>query len=280
MPGRHRRDPDSRAGRGSCGHDPPEQPVPCLVDCQHGERCEHGCLVQHDLRGVDEGDLRDQRQERLPEWECVARVEPSVGELVHRAQVEVAQLDELTCARQVEEPITADLAGDVPEQQAQHGSGGPHPRAPGDLGHRWPAHRKRRRDERGDEEQHEREGQGGVRREDHSHRGEDDPEAPGERGRGAPHPDCPRGDRPGCEHEAGREREPDEQEYRAHRSISERTSPVPSQRAASRYIAPFSPRTILPRRTVAVRSNERTLSAWASPWCLRKNRMWPRRLSR
>ena len=280
MPGRHRRDPDRRAGRGSCGHDPPEQPVARLVGGQHGERREHGRLVEHDLRRVDEGDLRDQRQERLPEREGVARVQPAVGELVHGRQVQVAELDELAGAGQVEEAVTADLAGDVPEQQAEHGTGGPHPRAPGDLGHPRPPERERRCDERGDEKQHERERQGGVHREDHGHRREDDPEAPGERRRRAPHPDRPRGDRPRREHETGRDREPDQQEDRAHRSISERTSPVPSQRAASRYIAPFSPRTILPRRTVAVRSSERTLSAWASPWCLRKNRMWPRRLSR
>ena len=42
----------------------------------------------------------------------------------------------------------------------------------------------------------------------------------------------------------------------------------------------YTPRTILPRMTVALRSNDLTLSARAGPWCLRKNRMWPRRLSR
>ena len=248
MPGRHRRDPDRRAGRGGGGHDPPEERVARLVGGQHGERREHGRLVEHDLRRIDEGDLRDQRQERLPEREGVARVEPAVGELVHGRQVQVAELDELAGAGEVEEAVAADLAGDVPEQQAEHGPASPDrtcargSRAPSAAG---------------------RANGAATSAATRSSTSASVSEActakttviaaktiPSPQASVADvlrTPDRPRGDRARREHETGRDREPDQQEDRAHRSISERTSPVPSQRAASRYIAPFSPRTILPR---------------------------------
>ena len=81
------------------------------------------------------------------------------------------------------------------------------------------------------------------------HRAEHDSEAPGQRRRRAADANRAGNDRSGGEHEPRRDGEADQQEDRGHRSISERTSPVPSQRAASRYIAPLSPRTILPRIT-------------------------------
>ena len=46
----------------------------------------------------------------MPEREGVARVEAAVGELVHRPQVQVAELDELAHAREVEEPVAGDDA--------------------------------------------------------------------------------------------------------------------------------------------------------------------------
>ena len=54
-------------------------------------------------RRVEPGELRDEREEAVPERERVARVQPAVLELVDRAQVQVAELDELAHARHVEE---------------------------------------------------------------------------------------------------------------------------------------------------------------------------------
>ena len=205
--------------------------------------------MEHDLGRVGERDLADQREERVPERERVAGVEPAVGELVHRREREAAELDELAHAREVEEAVAADLAGDVPEEEPEHGARAPTPRrGPGSAARPAAGARTAPRTTRGHEQQDERQRQRGVDEEHDAHRAEDDPEAPRERRRGAPHADRPGDDRAGREHEPRRRGEPDEQEERAHRSISERTSPVPSQRAPSRYIAPCCPRTTCPRR--------------------------------
>ena len=49
----------------------------------------------------------DEREEPVPERKRVARMEAAVLELVDRAQVEVAEVDELPYARLVEEPVAA-----------------------------------------------------------------------------------------------------------------------------------------------------------------------------
>ena len=204
-------------------------------------------------------------------------MEPAVGELVHGRQVEVAELDELAGAREVEEPVTADLAGDVPEQQAEHGAGGPHPRAPGDLA----APRGRRSANGAATSAATRSSTSASvseawTREDDRHRGEDDPEAPGERRRGAPHARPP-----------ARRSRPARARARSRRaSRTSRKTELIARSASARRPSRASGRrrgTSPPSRRGrscrggrrAVRSSERTLSASSSPWCLRKKRMWP-----
>ena len=67
----------------------------------------------------------------MPEGKCVTGVEATVRELGHGRERETAELGELADARQVEEPVAADLAGDVPEEQSEHGTGDPDRGAPG-----------------------------------------------------------------------------------------------------------------------------------------------------
>jgi hypothetical protein len=77
-------------------------------------------------------------------------METPVAELVHGAQVEVAELHELADPSQVEERVAVDGPGDVPQQDAQHEPGeGDRERVP----RRRPGHdpeRERQRDYRDD----------------------------------------------------------------------------------------------------------------------------------
>src|SRR5581483_4573529 len=65
------------------------------------------------------GDLRDQRDEAMPERERVAGMEPAVLELVERAKVQAAEIDELAHAREVEQSVPGDRARDVPQCDAE-----------------------------------------------------------------------------------------------------------------------------------------------------------------
>ena len=207
VPGRHRRDPDRGAGRRSGGHDPPEQRVARLVGGEHGEGRQHRRLVEHDLRRIDERDLRDQREERLPEREGVARVEPAVGELVHgrRGGGRRTRASLRTRARwkSPSPPISPATC------QSSSPSTAPPPRRSSRPGISGTPRRARRANgaatSAATSEQHERERQRGVHGEDDGHRREDDPEPPGERRRRAPHPDRARRDRPRCEDETRRD---------------------------------------------------------------------------
>ena len=129
----HRPDRDGRSGRRGGRRDAAEERVPGLVGHEDGERREHGRLVPHDVGRVDECDLGDHGEERLPEREGVAGVEPAVGELVHGREVQVAELDELPGAGEMEETVAADLACDAPQQQPEHDPGRPHGRRAGEA---------------------------------------------------------------------------------------------------------------------------------------------------
>src|SRR5207237_6985846 len=63
------------------------------------------------------------------------------------------------------------------------------------------------------------------------------------------------------------------------RSISDATEPDASQRAASRYVLPRSPRKSTPRSLSAARSSRRARSASRRPRCFARKRRWPRRFS-
>ena len=59
----------------------------------------------------------------MPERKRVARMQTAVAKLVDRADVEVAEGIELAHAAEVEEGVTVDDPGDVPEQDPEHEPG-------------------------------------------------------------------------------------------------------------------------------------------------------------
>ncbi len=112
--------------------DPPEERPACLVRDQQRHRRQHRRLVQHDLGGIEEADPRDEGEEAVPERERVAGMEPPVRELVDGPERERAERIQLLHAREMEEPVAADVPGDVPEQEAEHRARCEDPAAPRD----------------------------------------------------------------------------------------------------------------------------------------------------
>jgi len=93
---------------------------PSLVDGGEGDRRDRARLVQHHLRRIDAGELRDEREEPVPERERVAGVQPAVRELVDRPDVQRAERVQLPDAAEVEERVAVHDARDVPEHGAEH----------------------------------------------------------------------------------------------------------------------------------------------------------------
>ena len=228
-----------------------------LVCDQQRHRREHGRLVEHDHRRVDERDAGDEREEAVPEGKGVARVQAAVRELVHSLERERAERLELAHPGEVEETVATDLAGDVPERDAEHHTGPEDPPAPGEpLGPRRPPC-ERERGRTGRQHQHERERQRSAERKGDGERSEQERERPGERHRRPAQPERPADHSAGQQQHARREREPDQR----HRSSSSGTRPDASHAAASRYMRPRSPRKTSARSRNATPSSSRARSA-------------------
>ena len=237
--------------------DAPEERPARLVGDEQRHRRKHGGLVEDDVRRVEEADPGDEREEAVPERERVAGVETTVGELIDGVERERAERIELPHAREVEEAVAADLPGDVPEQEPEHGACDEDPSPP-----RNPLRPRRGAPEPhcggcGGEQQHERRRQRRADGKRHGERAEDQHQRPGERRRHAPLAERPRHERAGQQqHDVG-EHELDER----HRSSSSGIRPDANQSDVSRYIRPRSPRKRRPRSAVAARSSRRARSA-------------------
>ena len=107
---------------GQTGHRGAENRDARLPGEEAGDRHEQRRFVVDDDRGIESRDLRHERVEAVPEREGVARVQAAVLELVEGAEVEVAELDELADAREVEEAVAGDDARDVPQGDAEGGT--------------------------------------------------------------------------------------------------------------------------------------------------------------
>ena len=237
--------------------DAPEERVAGLVGDEKCERREHGGLVQDDLGWIEERDPSDERQKAVPEREGVARMQAAVGELVDRLEREGVERLQLANPRQVEEAVAADLAGDVPEQHAEHHSGSEHPPPPGNPLRPRRAPHERERHDAGAEQQDERQRERRAGGERDGQRTEEERERPGEGDRGASQPESPCDHRSRPQQNAGREREA----YQRHRSSSSGTRPDASQSAASRYIRPRSSRNSRARSRSDQPSSRRARSA-------------------
>ena len=255
LPRRGRRQPERRVGAALRGRErghrhlraddrqrranTAEEGVAGLVRDDDGEWREHRGLVQDNLRRVEEGDTRDERQEAMPERERVAGMQPTVGELVHGVERERVERLELAHAREMEEAVAPDLAGDPPEQNAQSDAEAQRPPAAGAeaLG-TGSAPNEGQRDDGGREQQHERQAKRPAHGERDRQRPEDHRQRPDERDRDAAQPERAGDDGAGEQQDPGREREPQQR----HRSSSSGIRPDASQAATSLYIRPRSSR--------------------------------------
>ena len=226
---RHERDACGRRGRG--GNDAPEQRPTRLVGDHGGKRREHRRAVQHDVDRVGARDLRDQREEAVPQRERVAGMEPAVRELVERVQREVVEREELLHPREMEEAVTADVPGDVPEEQTEHRPGGEDPAACPERPRRRRARANGMAASPADDEQDEGDAERGRCGERDRERREHDRERPRDRRGQAADAERPRDECAGGEDDCHAEDELDEQE---HQAISDSASPEPSQAATSR----------------------------------------------
>ncbi len=274
-----------RGGRRHGRPQPPraEERRPRLVGDEQRQGREPARLVEHDRGRVDAREPRDRGEERVPDRERVAGVEPAVGELPEPGQRERVELGELPHPPEVEQRVPLDPAGDLPQRDPEQ-EPGPGDRDGSDV---------EARGLRGSEPQATRHDDADGRRR-HGH--EDEPEAGVEHDRGGepdrhrrqrPHeragrrrdPQRPRGEDPRQERdERGRaeaepepdaalRKEPDEEQrdQRAggepHRSSSAGTEPDRSQRDVSAYVRPRSPRNSAPRSASAPARSRRARSA-------------------
>ncbi len=258
MVGRQRRHGDGAEDDRDGRADAPEERPAGLVGDEERDRRQHGRLVQDDLGRVEEADPRDEREEPVPERERVAGVKPAVGELVDGVERERAERIQLLHAREVEEPVAADVPGDVPEQEPEQRAGAERPSAcPGSAPPSGRCGANRSATMPGTSRRSERQRQRRADGERHRQRAEDERERPRERRRDAADPERPRDERARQQQHDVREHELDER----HRSSSSGMLAVPSQSAVSRYMRPRSPRKSSPRRLVAARSSFRARSA-------------------
>ena len=84
--------------------------------------------MDDDLLGIGARDLRDEREEPVPERERVAGVEAAVRELRDAVEREVVELEELAGAREVEEAVAFDVPRNAPEEHPEHDPGAVDPR--------------------------------------------------------------------------------------------------------------------------------------------------------
>ena len=217
MSGRHRHDRHAGGGRAEGGRDPAEERPAGLEGEHHGERSEHRRPVEDDVHRVGARDLCHEGEEAVPERERVAGVEPPVGELVRRVEREVVEGEELLDAREVEEPVAADVPGDAPEEDPEGASEGQGEAPAADtVGSRPPTDRegKCRHPCREHEDERERERRGDDVR--HRHRGEDHHEPPRHPRRDPGDAERPRDDEAGRQHDRQPEAELGEEEETAH----------------------------------------------------------------
>src|SRR6185436_14052438 len=96
---------DLRAGRDARRPGPAEE-RPTRFECHYdGERSQDRRKMDDDALGVLARDLRNQRDEAMPEREGVAGMETAVRELRHAVEREGVEAQELPCAGEMEQSI-------------------------------------------------------------------------------------------------------------------------------------------------------------------------------
>ena len=164
------------------------QPASNATSTASGARIDGRCVTTRS--GSSPGDLRDEREEAVPERKRVAGMQAAVGELRDAVEREVVELEELPGAGEMEQPVA------LHDGAATHRSTptiAPQKSAHAAARNASPRSGQRRSDgatsaaSGDDDEQDERQGQRGAERERDRQRAEHDDERPGERGRDAAH---------------------------------------------------------------------------------------------
>ena len=172
----------------------PEERPARLERHDDGERRKDRREVHDNLLGVFACDLRDERDEPVPERERIPGVEAAVRELGDALERERVELEELPHAREVKEPVALDGRRGHPDDQPDDSSPEERPCSSRHCLRAWPPaeapHHETR--ERNGHEQHERQGQRRAERERDEERREHDGECPGESRRDAAHAERPR----------------------------------------------------------------------------------------
>ena len=239
--------------------------------------------MDDDALGILARELRDQRDEAVPERERVPGMQAAVGELRDPVERELVEVEQLPYAREVEQAVAVDRGGDDPEQHADDSAPEERPRPT-----RWGGHPGGPRAEapqrhaggRNDDEQGERQRQRRAERERDRERAEDGDERPGEGRRQATHTERSREQPARCEQEGSREREPEIEKDHGQRSTRVAASADASHVAPSRYARPRSPRKTSPRSRSDASNSRRARSATFGPRCFVRKRRCPRRFSR
>ena len=242
-------DPGLRPRDGAGRPRPPEERPAGLVRDDEREHGEDRREVDDDLLRIGARDLRDERQEPVPERERVSRVEAPVRELRHAVERQVVELEELAGAGEVEEAVALDVPRNAPEEDPQHDPCCVDPCDPGNArrGERRSCDDEHAGRDAREGEQHDGRRQRALQHERERERPEDQRQRPGERRRGAPDPERA-GQQPARrQHDGGAPGEAQVQGDGRHRVSSSATSPDASHSAASRYVLPRSPRKSRPR---------------------------------
>ncbi len=227
---------DLRAGRDARRPGPAEERPAGLERDHDGERRQDRREVDDDALGILARDLRNQRDEAVPEREGVAGMETAVCELRHAVEREGIEAQKLPCAGEVKQSVALNRRSSDPDQQPDHRA--PEER-PCPAGHRLrgspPA-----LDPHGaggqhdDDEEHERQGQRRAEGESDRERSEDGDERPGKRRRDAADAERARQQPAGREHDRSRERELEVEDDHGLDATSSATSPEASHAAPSR----------------------------------------------
>lgn len=215
---------------------PAEECPACLERDHDCERRQDRREVDDDALGILARDLRNQRDEAMPEREGVAGMETAVCELRHTVEREGIETQKLPRASEVKQSVALNRRSGDPDQQSDHRAPEERPRS---GGHRLrgspPAlHPHDAGGQRDHHEDQKRQGQRRAEGEGDREGSEDGDERPGKRRRDAADAERTRQQPAGREDHRCGEREPDVENDHGLDATSSATSPEASHADPSR----------------------------------------------
>ena len=227
---------DLRAGRDARRPGPAEQRPARLERDHDGDRRQDRRKVDDDALGILARDLRDQRDEAMPERKGVAGMETAVCELGHAVEREGIEAQKLPCAGEVKQSVALNRRSGDPDQQPDDRAPEERPRSGGHRLRGSPS-ALHPHDAGGQHDHHEEQKRQGQRRaegEGDRESSKDRDERPGKRRRDAADAERTRQQPAGREHHRSREREFEIENDHGREATSSATSPEASHAAPSR----------------------------------------------